>query len=98
MKIDRTIKYGLAGVLVGFLLRGNVKIGSSINGPSRSQKNIDKIWNSLHSDFKGIASESWGKDAGKKTMIWYDSKSGTVLGLIEKAPTEIFNRYLNQAK
>jgi len=33
--MDSTIKYGLAGVLVGFLLRGNVSIGSRISGPNK---------------------------------------------------------------
>ncbi len=27
MQIDRNIKYALAGILIGFLLRGNVRIG-----------------------------------------------------------------------
>lgn len=48
------------------------------------EERIEHIWSSTHDDYRGYAGERWPEaDCGKRTVLFYDGRHGTVLKLLE---------------
>lgn len=48
------------------------------------EERLEHIWSSTHDDYRGYAGEYWPEpDRGKRTVIFYGGRQGTVLKLLE---------------
>jgi hypothetical protein len=55
------------------------------------EERIEHIWSSTHDDYRGYAGEHWpAADRGKRTVLFYGGRRGTVLKLLDSlSDTEI---------
>ncbi|MCF1474874.1 DUF1419 domain-containing protein [Agrobacterium vitis] len=48
------------------------------------EERLDHIWSSTHDDYRGYAGERWPeRDHGKRTVLFYGGRQGTVLKLLD---------------
>jgi hypothetical protein len=84
----------LAGL---YLWKKNTGV-AGVGGCKFSDRSINFLWDNTLKEYRGIASDAWGKHAGKKTLMYMDSDGATVLGLIEQMDQVIFDKLYQNAK